>query len=285
MLRISLTLAIAALTLGGAFAQETITIEPAKVVTTPTVVPFKLSKTQHVVVRVKIDGKGPFHFVVDTGCPVLVISTEAAKKAGLESNNGVGVINRLEFEGGLRQDNVKARVETPFQIEGMNAMGLPGVELHGLMGYTVLAKYKIELDLPRERMIWTPLAFDPPPLEKLKLKDGGSSIEIMGTMMKVLSKLAGIKPGPPATPRGFVGIELEQHDKSLRVSAVLKGSPADQAGVQVGDTLESVAGKTTNTIAEALTAVSEIRAGHEVTLDLVRNGKKSQVRFKAGAGI
>src|SRR4051812_46149555 len=96
--------------------------ETAKGIGNPTIVPFKLTRTQHVMVRVKIDGKGPFHFVVDTGCPVLVISTEAAKKAGLVDEKGVGIIKKLEFEGGLSQENVKARIETPFQIEGMNNM-------------------------------------------------------------------------------------------------------------------------------------------------------------------
>ncbi|MEI7686064.1 MAG: aspartyl protease family protein, partial [Planctomycetota bacterium] len=151
-----------------------------------TVVPFKLSRTQHVVVRVKIDGKGPFNFVIDTGCPILLISTEAAKKAGLTSDKGMAIIDKLEFEGGLVQEKVKARVETPFQIEGMNAMGLPGMELHGLMGYTALAKHKIEIDLGRERMTWTPLAFDPPGFDRLKLQDGGTAnIDVMGSVLKV----------------------------------------------------------------------------------------------------
>ena len=120
-------------------------------------VPYRLTRTQHILVRTKINGKGPFHFIVDTGCPILLISEEAAKKAGLTDKKGRATIDRFELEGGLVQEKVAARVETPFQIEGMNNMGLPGIELHGLMGYTVLAKYRIEMDLSRDRMRWTPL--------------------------------------------------------------------------------------------------------------------------------
>lgn len=257
-----------------------------KVAGEPTPVPFKLSRTQHVVIRVKIDGKGPFNFVVDTGCPVLVISTEAAKKAGLASEKGVGVIGKLEFEGGLSLDKVKARVETPFQIEGMNSMGLPGVELHGLMGYTVLAKYKIEIDLSRERMIWTPLAFDPPGFDKMRLKEGaGANIEIMGSMLKILSRLSGLKPGPPAQPRGFVGVEIEQIGDTPTIKSVLDGSPAAVAGVKAGDQLHVINGKTVASVAEAMSAVSELRSGQNVDLAILRGGEKMNLKLKTGDGF
>src|SRR5436190_16836197 len=101
MLRIAGGLLVCVILAGSAQSQDA-----AKNAGPPTVVPFKLTRTQHVMVRVKIDGKGPFHFVVDTGCPVLVISTEAAKKAGLVGEMGVGVIKKLDFEGGLSQENV-----------------------------------------------------------------------------------------------------------------------------------------------------------------------------------
>ena len=252
----------------------------------PTVVPFRLSRTQHIVVRVKIDGKGPFQFVVDTGCPVLVISTEAAKKAGLVDVKGVGVIKKLEFEGGLTQENVKARIETPFQIESMNNMGLPGIELHGLLGYTVLAKYKMEIDLAKERMIWTPLAFDPPPLERLKVKEGdGSSIEIMGGFLKLISRLTGLKPGPPPVARGFAGVLLKADAKTVTVSAVLDGSPAAQSGVKVGDALTAINGRAVASLAEANTEVAAVREGQELTIDVLRDGEKKTFKLKTAAGF
>ena len=45
-------------------------------------VPFKLTDTQHVMVRVKINGKGPFNFIVDTGAPIMFVATPVGKKAG-----------------------------------------------------------------------------------------------------------------------------------------------------------------------------------------------------------
>src|SRR5262249_42966679 len=100
----------------------------------PVAVPYRLIDTHHVMVRVKINGKGPFNFIVDTGCPVLIVSGPVGKKIGLQADaKGWAVLDKLELEGGLAQEKIKCRVETPFQIEGMNSMGLPGVELHGLL--------------------------------------------------------------------------------------------------------------------------------------------------------
>src|SRR4051812_28168678 len=47
-------------------------------------IPYRLTETNHALVRVRIDGKGPFNFLVDTGAPALYVGTEAARKAGLE---------------------------------------------------------------------------------------------------------------------------------------------------------------------------------------------------------
>ena len=136
--------------------------EPKKETKTKsTAVPYRLTDTHHTLVRVKINGKGPFNFIIDTGCPVLLISEPVGKKLGLDK--GWATLDSLTLEGGLEMTKVKARIETPFQIEGMNGMGLAGVELHGLMGYTVLAKYKMDFDYTELKMKWTPVKTEPLP--------------------------------------------------------------------------------------------------------------------------
>ena len=97
--------------------------------------------------RAKINGKGPFNFIVDTGLPGpdrrhagrQEDRRRAAKEAGPCSTSS-------RSRAAWSSDEGQGRVETPFQLEGMNGMGLAGVELHGMMGYTVLAKYRMEFD-------------------------------------------------------------------------------------------------------------------------------------------
>src|SRR5579871_3038311 len=63
-------------------------------------IPYRLTDTNHFLVRVRINGKGPFNFLVDTGAPALYISTETAKKIDLVPAKGKfwTPVNRLDFE-------------------------------------------------------------------------------------------------------------------------------------------------------------------------------------------
>src|SRR4051794_23207603 len=64
-------------------APKSIQNQPGKKI----VVPFELIKTQHIVVQVKINGKGPYRLVFDTGAPDSLISNKVAKEAGLFSKD------------------------------------------------------------------------------------------------------------------------------------------------------------------------------------------------------
>src|SRR4051812_33005061 len=84
-------------------------------------IPYKLTTTNHVMVRVKLNGKGPFNFIVDTGAPALFVATKVAKKAGAEAEkDSMGVFDTLELEGGLKMEKIEGMIADPFQLEGMN---------------------------------------------------------------------------------------------------------------------------------------------------------------------
>src|SRR5262249_31906819 len=84
-------------------------------------VPYRTTIPKHIVVRVKINGKGPFNFILDTGAPAMFIATKVGKLAGLKNGpDGWAVMDKLEIEGGIVLEKAQGRVETPFQLEGMN---------------------------------------------------------------------------------------------------------------------------------------------------------------------
>jgi hypothetical protein len=248
-------------------------------------VPYRLTDTHHVMVRAKLNGKGPFNFIVDTGCPVLIVSAPVGKKLGLKADaKGWTVLDTLDLEGGLKQEKVKCRVETPFQIEGMNSMGLPGVELHGLLGYTVIAKYKMEFDFKADQMRWTPLAFDPPPPAPLGGK-APTSLEAMGGLMKVLSFLAGLKPAPPPVPRGFFGFEVAEKGGVVTVERVLAKSPAAEAGLMAGDRIETVEGDEISNAADLLSRAAKLTPGRALSLTVTRGSDTKTLKITAGNGL
>jgi hypothetical protein len=251
---------------------------------TPAFVPYRLTDTHHTLVRVKINGKGPFNFVIDTGCPVMLISEPVGKKLGLDK--GWATLDKLELEGGLELTKLKARIETPFQIEGMNGMGLAGVELHGLMGYTVLAKYKMEFDFTKKQMIWTPVQKEPLPPQQLKgAKNATGGMDAIVTILRFLTAFAGIGPPPAPQPRGFFGFELEEADKMVRVSHVLADSPAAKAGLRKGDRIVQIDAKDVGSLSQVLERGSKITPGKTLDLTIERGKDKHELKITAGDGL
>src|SRR5438270_6748371 len=135
-------------------------------------VPYRLTDTNHFLVRVRVNGKGPFNFLVDTGAPALYVATETAKKVGLKTEPDAfwTPVERLDFEGGASLRDVQARVEDPFQLVGMNALGLPGASIDGILGFTILGRFRLEIDLTEDRMTWTRLDYTPrePPVPRTR---------------------------------------------------------------------------------------------------------------------
>src|SRR5262245_8607479 len=82
------------------------------------VVPFELIKTQHMVVSIKVNGKGPYRLVFDTGAPDSLVSNKVAKEAGLVGKGGGlpifgsrGAVKIKELElGDLKATDVSAMV-------------------------------------------------------------------------------------------------------------------------------------------------------------------------------
>ena len=97
----------------------------------------------------------------------------------------------------------------------MNALGLPGASIDGILGFTILARFRLEIDLTKDRMIWTRLDHEPhdPPVPKQKPgEQGGAPIGVqamsaLGPLAKGLAFLIGKQPEEEHQPRGFLGLE------------------------------------------------------------------------------
>lgn len=252
--------------------------------TSATEVPYRRTDTQHILVRAKINGKGPYNFMLDTGAPLMFVSTQVGKKLGLESKNGLATLERLDIEGGLTLEKVRCRVETPFQLEGMNGMGIAGVEIHGILGYTVLARFRMEIDFTRDKMTWTPLDFVPPEPKGIGKGGAPAGLEMIGTLMKWLGYFAGTKNDPPS-PRGFLGIELKETDDALTVRAVLDKSPAKAAGLKADDRIITIDGKKIATFDEAQRAIAAVTSGQTLRLLVMRGAEKIEMRLRTGEGL
>lgn len=249
-------------------------------------VPYRMSETLHLLVRLKLGGKGPFNFIVDTGAPTMFVTKYVAKTAGVEpGKDGWATFDKAELEGGATLDGVKARVEDIFQIRGMNALNLPGVRLDGVIGYTVLAKFRMEFDLSKSVMTWTKLDFEPP--LPVPLGDGKSApdeLEAIGNLMQGMAPLLG-GAAKPTGPRGSLGLELAETDDAVKVAAVHAGSPAHEAGIKPGDRIAAIGGKSVRSINDATSLVATVGVGDVVKIAVERGDDKIEITAKAGKGF
>jgi hypothetical protein len=249
-------------------------------------VPYRLTETKHVLVRAKINGKGPFNFILDTGAPALFVSTAVCRKLGIEADRGGwGTLQRFEIEGGVILAPFRARVEDPFQLEGMNGLGLAGAELHGIIGYTILARYRLEFDFTKTKMLWQRLDYAPPAPLGLEGKATGGGMDAIGSLMKMLGTMLGKKTDAEEKSRGFLGIELADAADGLTVKTVLEHSPAAAAGVQVGDRVTHLQGKVVLNPADAQRVAAQLFAGSTVELTVTRGEVKQIIRIKAREGL
>ena len=249
-------------------------------------VPYRLTETKHVMVRVKINGKGPFNLICDTGAPAVFITKAVAKKAGVEiGEKGWANFGKFELEGGVMVEKARGRVEDLFQLDGMNSMGLAGVELHGVIGYNVLAKYRITYDFTSDKLAFEPLPdFDPPPLVPIGGKGGAGGLDALGPLMKMMASFLGIKPNYATVPRGFIGIEFDDAD-GIVVKKVLAGSPADKAGFKPGDKIETIKNATIDDAKDLHRALVKAGVGTKLKVAVKRGDKSEELTLELGKGL
>jgi serine protease DegQ len=93
--------------------------------------------------------------------------------------------------------------------------------------------------------------------------------------------------------RGWIGVEpqnitieiaqtLNIKVDGVLINGVLKGGPADRAGVQPGDVMKKIDGKVVNNITELLNSVSRLSPGLKTSALLNRKGKDIEVEIQIG---
>lgn len=249
-------------------------------------VPYRLTQTQHVLVRVKLNGKGPFNFIVDTGAPALFVTVKVAEQAGVKAEQrGWTKFDRFEIEGGVVLDNASGRVENLFQLEGMNGLGMAGVEIHGVIGFNILARFRIEYDFTKTKLAWTPLDFEPPAVVGIGGRSASGGLDALGGMMKFLGAMLGMKVNLETQPRGFLGIVLADEAGKVIVRDVLADGPAARAGIKPGDVLAAVAGEATKTTDAVVKKLASTPVGKTLTVKVDRGGTSEAITLETGKGF
>jgi hypothetical protein len=252
-------------------------------------IPYRLTAVKHILVRAKINNKGPFNFILDTGAPALFVATSVCDKLGIkEDRKGWGTFERFEIEGGLVLTKAQGRIETPFQLEGMNGLGLAGAELHGIIGYNILSQYRMEIDFTKDKMVWTKLDWMPKAPKGLGGKGAGQGgLEIFGSIMKLMGSFLGRKADPDVTTRAFLGLELGEDGEDAVVKSVLPGGPAAEAGLKAGDHFVKFKGRSVYGLDGLLRFTNKAVVGEPIKVIVKRGktGEEIELTIKPGEGL
>lgn len=252
-------------------------------------VPFRLSEVKHVVIRAKVNGKGPFNFIVDTGAPAVYFGSEMAKKLGLtpKEDGFWETFDNVEIEGGLKLDKIKVRVEEPFQLVGINKMNAAGMKYHGVMGYSALAQFQIEYDFTSPHLKWTRLDWKPPPPAAMGSLSAGASanMKAMVGLSSFATALMPKKADAVLVHRGLFGFELAEKDGKIVITKVLPNTPAALAGLKADDVIICVNGKSLKTTTDLQKLLSSIGAEQEVSFDISRAGSEKTIKLTTGRGF
>ncbi|MCI0463101.1 MAG: PDZ domain-containing protein [Gemmataceae bacterium] len=255
--------------------------EPKVTDAKPLKAPFDTLKTQHMAVQVKINGKGPYRLIFDTGAPVTLLNNKTARETGLIDKNAKGI-------GMLLLPGVELPKAKTLQIGDVTAKDVPVVvmdhptvklvskylgPIEGIVGFSFFARYRMTIDYQTKEMTFVPVSYDPP--------------NVMAKMMNVFGgPKAKQKILAPAGQWGFsVTKEKGDEEAGVTVKAVLPDSPAAKAGLQVGDRLLTLDGRWTDSVADTYQAASHVRPGTTAQLVVRREGKEKELTVNVRSGL
>ncbi|MBX2923247.1 MAG: PDZ domain-containing protein [Chitinophagaceae bacterium] len=83
-------------------------------------------------------------------------------------------------------------------------------------------------------------------------------------------------------PKAMLGVYTEKDEKGAKISEVVKGSPAEKAGLQKGDIITKAGGKTIADPAALSETIEALNPGDETEIVYLRDKKERKVKVKLG---
>jgi membrane-associated protease RseP (regulator of RpoE activity) len=251
----------------------------------PVAVPFVLMPTGHFLVSVKLNDKGPFKLIFDTGAPTMLVNNRLAKEAGLKASGGLG----FPF-GNMGQATIKSLEVGNAKAEKVTAvvMDHPTVRafsdffkrdhgpIDGIVGFPFFARFKMTVDYQKKELTFVPNGYQPE--------------DVMQSMMKAIMGAGSTKGKPRMVAAAgqwgiVVGKDSDDEADGVDVRQVFEGSAAAKAGLQSGDRLLTIDGRWTDSVGDTHQAAGFVKPGTPVTVVVKRRGKEVRLTVTPVAGL
>jgi hypothetical protein len=250
------------------------------------VVPFTLLPSGHFLVEVKMNDKGPYYLVFDTGAPLMLLNSRISKDAGVAKKKTGGFslfsgpsqvdVKTLEV-GSAKADHVPGVVMDHPTVEAISkAFEKDFGKIEGIVGFPFFARYKMTVDYKTKQLTFTPNGYKP----------GDYLTDMMGSVMK----MSNAKPEPKVQSAGGLwGIEVEKDAKDSDPGVVVKlayeGGAAAEAGLKPGDRVLTIDGRWTDTPAETSAAAAKAKPGTPCKVLIQRGGLEFTLMVTPRKGI
>jgi membrane-associated protease RseP (regulator of RpoE activity) len=256
----------------------------ADIVAKAVTVPFELLRTGHMTVQVKVNGKGPYKLIFDTGAPITLLNNKIAKEAGLLKGmarplfapfGSMGDVKVKELQvGDQKAADVTAIVMDHPTVEAISRAFGP---IDGIVGFPFFARFKMTLDYQAKTMTFVPNGFKPP--------------DVMKAMSDALMAAAvqaddGPRVLSSAAQWGML-VKKDAVDEAdgVTITAVLPGGAAAAAGLKAGDRLLTLDGRWTDSLADLYAAAGYVKPGATAPVVVKRGGKEVELTVKPAAGL
>jgi hypothetical protein len=245
-------------------------------------VPFEMLRTNHMVVRAEINGRGPFHLIFDLGAPITLLSNRAGENSGviaagaprafLFAVRGEAAIDRLQLGDLTAQDVPVIVLDHPVLKELGNALGR---RLDGIIGYTFFARYKTTIDYQAKTMTFEPVDFHVRNLFR-ELPEKLAGPKVARQVVLAPGALWGLSVAPPTEGLDAPGVPIRD---------VLAGSPAAAAGLKPGDILTSLDGRWTTSVNDTYAAAAGVAPDRDVNVVILRDGREQTLTVRPKPGL
>jgi hypothetical protein len=250
----------------------------------PKIVSFELLKSKHMAVQVKVNGKGPYRLIFDTGAPMMLVNNKIAKEAGIITKDTkrpplalfgtMGQFTIKQFEmGELKAENVATVVMDHPTVAMMAELFGP---IDGIVGFPFFARYRMTVDYQACEMSFVPNGYKP-----TNILDA-----LMATMMSASRDRGAPRVLVPAGQWGFSADKGTQDEEpGVDVKEVFSGGAADRGGLKAGDRVLTIDGRWTDSVVDLYEAATHVKPGRSVPVKVKRGGKEVILTISPRAGL
>ena len=247
-------------------------------------VPFELLKTGHIAVMVKVNGKGPYRLIFDTGAPITLLDTKIGKESGLVKKGKQPIFNLFNTAGQVKIDKMELGDLKAEKVAAI-VMDHPTVDaiskalgpIDGIVGLPFFGRYKMTIDYQQKELTFIPNGHEPPDAMEA----------MMATVMALMTR-----DKPPTKVLAAAGqwglvVAKEEDDEEagVTVKKVMPASAAAKAGLKPGDRLLTLDDRWTDSVSDCYAAAAAVKPDKAVRVTIRRSGKEQELKITPNSGL